>query len=144
MESGWIYIIQTIIDHLLCLKHRLPMCKRIPSQFFLCNGKGLYQLILTNQISIYFRFVVEVFLWFFLILIVIFFPGFLLLIRVMAVTFCVTLSASLAARQGPTRMAAFQVCLQVWLATSLLADGLAVAGQVRADLLIFNSIIILL
>lgn len=28
-------------------------------------------------------------------------------------------------------MAAFQVCLQVWLATSLLADGLAVAGQVR-------------
>ncbi|XP_044506133.1 protein DETOXIFICATION 42-like [Mangifera indica] len=55
--------------------------------------------------------------------------GSLLLIRVMAVTFCVTLSASLAARQGPTRMAAFQVCLQVWLATSLLADGLAVAGQ---------------
>ncbi|CAK9146887.1 unnamed protein product [Ilex paraguariensis] len=55
--------------------------------------------------------------------------GFLLLMRVMAVTFCVTLSASLAARQGPTTMAAFQVCLQVWLATSLLADGLAVAGQ---------------
>lgn len=61
-----------------------------------------------------------------------FVPGFLLLMRVMAVTFCVTLSASLAARQGPTSMAAFQVCLQVWLATSLLADGLAVAGQVRA------------
>ncbi|KAH0987493.1 hypothetical protein GBA52_014670 [Prunus armeniaca] len=49
--------------------------------------------------------------------------------RVIAVTFCVTLAASLAARQGPTPMAAFQVCLQVWLATSLLADGLAVAGQ---------------
>lgn len=46
-------------------------------------------------------------------------------------TFCVTLAASLAARQGPTSMAAFQVCLQIWLATSLLADGLAVAGQVR-------------
>lgn len=46
-------------------------------------------------------------------------------------TFCVTLAASLAARQGSTSMAAFQVCLQVWLATSLLADGLAVAGQVR-------------
>ncbi|KAL3618713.1 Protein DETOXIFICATION 42 [Castilleja foliolosa] len=31
---------------------------------------------------------------------------------------------------GPhAQMAAFQVCLQVWLATSLLADGLAVAGQ---------------
>ncbi|XP_010544217.1 PREDICTED: protein DETOXIFICATION 42-like isoform X2 [Tarenaya hassleriana] len=54
---------------------------------------------------------------------------FLLLVRVMAVTFCVTLSASLAARDGPIPMAAFQVCLQVWLATSLLADGLAVAGQ---------------
>ncbi|GER55064.1 MATE efflux family protein [Striga asiatica] len=35
----------------------------------------------------------------------------------------------MAARLGPTQMAAFQVCLQVWLATSLLADGLAVAGQ---------------
>ncbi|XP_009613882.1 protein DETOXIFICATION 42-like isoform X3 [Nicotiana tomentosiformis] len=55
--------------------------------------------------------------------------GFLLLVRVIAVTFCVTLAASLAARLGPTQMAAFQVCLQVWLATSLLADGLAVAGQ---------------
>ncbi|XVF47392.1 hypothetical protein PTKIN_Ptkin03bG0105300 [Pterospermum kingtungense] len=55
--------------------------------------------------------------------------GLLLLIRVMAVTFCITLSASMAARQGSTSMAAFQVCLQVWLATSLLADGLAVAGQ---------------
>jgi len=51
--------------------------------------------------------------------------------RVVAVTFCVTLAASLAARQGSTSMAAFQVCLQVWLAVSLLADGLAVAGQVR-------------
>ncbi|KAF3780576.1 DETOXIFICATION 42 protein [Nymphaea thermarum] len=55
--------------------------------------------------------------------------GFLLLARVIAVTFCVTLSASLAARQGAIPMAAFQICLQVWLATSLLADGLAVAGQ---------------
>ncbi|URE26352.1 MatE [Musa troglodytarum] len=55
--------------------------------------------------------------------------GFLLLARVIAVTFCVTLAASLAARHGPISMAAFQVCLQLWLATSLLADGLAVAGQ---------------
>ena len=60
-------------------------------------------------------------------------PGFLLLMRVIAVTFCVTLAASLAARQGSTSMAAFQVCLQVWLAVSLLADGLAIAGQVRCD-----------
>ncbi|KAL2940416.1 Protein DETOXIFICATION 43 [Bienertia sinuspersici] len=49
--------------------------------------------------------------------------------RVIAVTFCVTLAASLAARLGATPMAAFQICLQVWLASSLLADGLAVAGQ---------------
>ncbi|CAH8255272.1 unnamed protein product [Arabidopsis lyrata] len=55
--------------------------------------------------------------------------GLLLLMRVIAVTFCVTLSASLAAREGSISMAAFQVCLQVWLATSLLADGFAVAGQ---------------
>ena len=56
--------------------------------------------------------------------------GFQLLTRVIAVTFCVTLAASLAARLGSIEMAAFQVCLQVWLASSLLADGLAVAGQV--------------
>jgi Na+-driven multidrug efflux pump len=49
-----------------------------------------------------------------------------------AVTFCVTLAASLAARHGPTIMAGFQICCQLWLATSLLADGLAVAGQVRS------------
>lgn len=55
--------------------------------------------------------------------------GFLLLARVVAVTFCVTLAASLAARYGPTVMAGFQICCQLWLATSLLADGLAVAGQ---------------
>ncbi|XP_073288679.1 protein DETOXIFICATION 42 isoform X1 [Primulina huaijiensis] len=55
--------------------------------------------------------------------------GFLLLTRVIAVTFCVTLAASMAARLGSTQMAAFQVCLQLWLATSLLADGLSVAGQ---------------
>ncbi|XP_078155292.1 protein DETOXIFICATION 42-like isoform X2 [Carex rostrata] len=55
--------------------------------------------------------------------------GTLLLARVIAVTCCVTLAASLAAHHGPDVMAAFQICLQLWLATSLLADGLAVAGQ---------------
>lgn len=55
--------------------------------------------------------------------------GTLLLARVIAVTCCVTLAASLAAHHGPIVMAAFQICLQLWLATSLLADGLAVAGQ---------------
>ncbi|XP_076928451.1 protein DETOXIFICATION 42-like [Bidens hawaiensis] len=55
--------------------------------------------------------------------------GFLLLVRVIAATFCVTLATSLSARLGSTQMAAFQICLQVWLAASLLTDGLAVAGQ---------------
>ncbi|XAR63445.1 hypothetical protein NMG60_11023382 [Bertholletia excelsa] len=55
--------------------------------------------------------------------------GLLLLARVVAVTFCVTLSASMAARLGSTPMAAFQICLQVWMTSSLLADGLAVAAQ---------------
>ncbi|KAI3739960.1 hypothetical protein L2E82_30374 [Cichorium intybus] len=55
--------------------------------------------------------------------------GFLLLFKVIAATICVTLAASLAARLGSTSMAAFQICLQVWLTSSLLADGLAVAGQ---------------
>ena len=56
--------------------------------------------------------------------------GGLLLARTIAVTFCQTLAAAMAARLGTTPMAAFQICLQVWLTTSLLADGLAVAGQV--------------
>ncbi|GAB2300171.1 Protein DETOXIFICATION 42 [Dionaea muscipula] len=55
--------------------------------------------------------------------------GGLLLARVIAVTICVTLAASMAARLGSTPMAAFQICLQVWMTSSLLADGLAVAGQ---------------
>ncbi|KAI4966072.1 hypothetical protein ZWY2020_046623 [Hordeum vulgare] len=55
--------------------------------------------------------------------------GSLLLARVIAATCCVTLSASMAARLGSTQMAAFQICLQIWLASSLLADGLAFAGQ---------------
>ncbi|WVZ83035.1 LOW QUALITY PROTEIN: hypothetical protein U9M48_030220 [Paspalum notatum var. saurae] len=38
------------------------------------------------------------------------FGRFLLLARVVAVTFCVTLAASLAARHGPTIMAGFQIC----------------------------------
>ncbi|KAF8022311.1 hypothetical protein BT93_G2459 [Corymbia citriodora subsp. variegata] len=55
--------------------------------------------------------------------------GLLLLARVIAATICVTLAASMAARLGSTPMAAFQICLQVWMTSSLLADGLAVAGQ---------------
>ncbi|BAT89207.1 hypothetical protein VIGAN_06010100 [Vigna angularis var. angularis] len=40
-----------------------------------------------------------------------------------------TLASSLAARLGSIPMAAFQPGLQIWLASSLLADGLAVAVQ---------------
>ncbi|KAL4574992.1 hypothetical protein LXL04_021832 [Taraxacum kok-saghyz] len=49
--------------------------------------------------------------------------------HVIASTICVTLAASFAARLGAKPMAAFQICLQVWMTSSLLADGLAVAGQ---------------
>ncbi|KAH9301912.1 hypothetical protein KI387_013495, partial [Taxus chinensis] len=55
--------------------------------------------------------------------------GLLLLARVTAVTFCLTLASSMAARQGAVPMAAFQICMQIWMATSLLADALALAGQ---------------
>lgn len=55
--------------------------------------------------------------------------GSLILARVIAATIGVTLATSLAARLGATPMAAFQICIQVWLTSSLLADGLAVAGQ---------------
>ncbi|XP_061368217.1 protein DETOXIFICATION 43-like [Gastrolobium bilobum] len=55
--------------------------------------------------------------------------GGLLFARVVAVTFCVTLAASLAAKLGSIPMAAFQTCLQVWMTTSLIVDGLAVAVQ---------------
>lgn len=36
----------------------------------------------------------------------------------------------MATRQGPLAMAAHQICLQVWLAVSLLTDALAASGQV--------------
>ncbi|KAE8731191.1 MATE efflux family protein 1 [Hibiscus syriacus] len=55
--------------------------------------------------------------------------GFMLLVKVISATSCMTVAASLAARLGLKPMAAFQVCFQIWLATSLLADGLAVPGQ---------------
>ncbi|CAL5326900.1 unnamed protein product [Camellia sinensis] len=61
---------------------------------------------------------------------------FLLLARVIAVTFCVTLATSLAARLGATPMAAFQICLQVWMTSSLLSDGMAIAGQTMLSLLV--------
>lgn len=54
--------------------------------------------------------------------------------RVVAVTFVVTFAASLATRLGPIYMAAHQTCQQVWITSSLLSDGLAVAIQVNPQL----------
>ncbi|RZC45710.1 hypothetical protein C5167_038661 [Papaver somniferum] len=49
--------------------------------------------------------------------------------RTLAVLGSVTLGTSMAARQGPLQMAAHQICFQVWLAVSLLADALASSAQ---------------
>ncbi|XP_073102563.1 protein DETOXIFICATION 45, chloroplastic isoform X2 [Elaeis guineensis] len=55
--------------------------------------------------------------------------GGLLLGRTLSVLVTMTLGTSMAARQGPLAMAAHQICLQVWLAVSLLTDALAVSAQ---------------
>ena len=59
-----------------------------------------------------------------------FFPGGFLIGRTVAVLITMTIGTSMAARQGPLAMAAHQICMQVWLAVSLLTDGLAASGQV--------------
>lgn len=55
----------------------------------------------------------------------------------------------MAARHGPVAMAAHQICMQVWLAVSLLTDALATSGQVlnhplykTCSLLTFSVILI--
>ncbi|XP_059668074.1 protein DETOXIFICATION 44, chloroplastic isoform X2 [Cornus florida] len=55
--------------------------------------------------------------------------GGLLIGRTVAVLLTLTLATSMAAREGPIPMAGHQICLQVWLAVSLLTDALALAGQ---------------
>ncbi|GFS38561.1 MATE efflux family protein [Actinidia rufa] len=55
--------------------------------------------------------------------------GGLLIGRTLAVLVTMTLATSMAAREGPVPMAGYQICLQVWLAVSLLTDALALAGQ---------------
>ncbi|GMP51374.1 hypothetical protein CsSME_00017628 [Camellia sinensis var. sinensis] len=55
--------------------------------------------------------------------------GGLLIGRTLAVLVIMTLATSLAAREGPIPMAGHQICLQVWLAVSLLTDAIALAGQ---------------
>ncbi|KAK4595817.1 hypothetical protein RGQ29_014067 [Quercus rubra] len=66
--------------------------------------------------------------------------GGFLLGRTLAVLITMTLGTSMAARQGPVAMAAHQICIQVWLAVSLLTDALAAAGQV--NLIEYRNIII--
>ncbi|XP_062004222.1 protein DETOXIFICATION 44, chloroplastic [Rosa rugosa] len=55
--------------------------------------------------------------------------GGLLIGRTLAVVVTTTLATSMAAREGPVPMAGHQICIQVWLAVSLLTDALALAGQ---------------
>lgn len=55
--------------------------------------------------------------------------GGLLIGRTLAVLATMTLATSVAAREGPIPMAGYQICLQVWLAISLLTDALALSGQ---------------
>ncbi|CAK7355581.1 unnamed protein product [Dovyalis caffra] len=55
--------------------------------------------------------------------------GGFLLGRTLAAVLTITLSTSMAARQGALAMAAHQICLQVWLSVSLLADAQAASSQ---------------
>ncbi|KAL6870573.1 hypothetical protein ACP4OV_014421 [Aristida adscensionis] len=55
--------------------------------------------------------------------------GGLLIGRTIAVFLTLTLSTSLATREGPVPMAGYEICLQVWLTISLLNDALALAAQ---------------
>ncbi|XP_019254691.1 PREDICTED: protein DETOXIFICATION 44, chloroplastic isoform X2 [Nicotiana attenuata] len=55
--------------------------------------------------------------------------GSLLIGRTLALLITTTLSTAMAAREGPIPMAGHQICVQVWLAVSLLTDALALAGQ---------------
>ena len=50
--------------------------------------------------------------------------------RTLSILLTLTFGTSMAAQLGPLAMAAHQICLQVWLAVSLLSDALAVSAQV--------------
>ena len=56
--------------------------------------------------------------------------GGLLLARSTAAMLCLTFATSQAAKQGAIPMAAHQICMQTWLAASLLSDAIALAAQV--------------
>lgn len=55
--------------------------------------------------------------------------GGLLIARTVGVLVTMTLATSIVAKEGPIKMAGHQICLQIWLAISLLTDALALAGQ---------------
>ncbi|KAL8129429.1 hypothetical protein V2J09_018584 [Rumex salicifolius] len=55
--------------------------------------------------------------------------GGLLIARTVGVLVIMTLATSIPAKEGPVKMAGHQICLQIWLAISLLTDALALAGQ---------------
>ncbi|KAK1351477.1 hypothetical protein POM88_054314 [Heracleum sosnowskyi] len=51
--------------------------------------------------------------------------------RTLAVLVTMTVATSMAARDGPVPVAGYQICVEVWLALSLLNDALTIAGQVK-------------
>jgi putative MATE family efflux protein len=59
--------------------------------------------------------------------------------RTLSVLVTMTVATSMAARQGVFAMAAHQICMQVWLAVSLLTDALASSGQVLDSQLGFHT-----
>ncbi|XP_024542512.1 protein DETOXIFICATION 44, chloroplastic isoform X2 [Selaginella moellendorffii] len=66
--------------------------------------------------------------------------GGLLFTRTIAILLTMTLATSMAAQEGVAPMAAHQICMQIWLAASLLSDSLALAGQaVIADFVARNN-----
>lgn len=56
--------------------------------------------------------------------------GALLVGRTATSVMTITMSTSMAARQGAVAVAAHQICLQVWLSASLVIDAQAAAAQV--------------
>lgn len=62
-------------------------------------------------------------------LVAMFRPTGFLVLRTVAITAVYAVATSLASRAGPIPAATHQVCFQIWLACSMMADSLAVAAQ---------------
>ena len=63
----------------------------------------------------------------------------LLVLRTGAITATFALATAMAARSDVSHAAGHQICLQLWLASSLLADALAVAAQTLVARLLASS-----